>query len=62
MLMEELLDSLHIDYFTFNVEEDIAVKESIIKYSKWTEFPQLYQNSKLIGDYNMAQTILPSLI
>ena len=45
-IIQELLGS---DFVTFNVLEDMEIREGIKEYGNWPTIPQLYINGELIG-------------
>lgn len=45
----DVLNTLNIDFETFNVLEDENIKEGIKEFAQWPTFPQLWVNNELIG-------------
>lgn len=45
----EILDSLGVNYQTFDILTDESLRQALKEYSKWPTFPQLYVKSELIG-------------
>nr|AIA21410.1 hypothetical protein [Pyropia kanakaensis] len=45
----QILNTLNINYFTFDVLEDESIRQAIKEYSSWPTIPQLYINQEFIG-------------
>ncbi|MEB3226718.1 MAG: Grx4 family monothiol glutaredoxin [Synechococcus sp.] len=45
----QILNSLGVDYNTFDVLEDYDVRQGIKEYSNWPTIPQVYVNGEFIG-------------
>ena len=45
----EILDSLGVNYQTFDILTDDSMRQALKEYSNWPTFPQLYVKSELIG-------------
>ncbi|MGK7903203.1 MAG: Grx4 family monothiol glutaredoxin [Hormoscilla sp.] len=45
----QILNSLGVEYETFNVLENDAVRQGIKEYSSWPTIPQVYINGEFIG-------------
>ena len=45
----QILNSLGVEYETFDILEDYDVRQGLKEYSDWPTFPQLYVNGELIG-------------
>ncbi|BAW96138.1 glutaredoxin-related protein [[Synechococcus] sp. NIES-970] len=45
----QILNSLGVDYATFDVLEDYDVRQGIKDYSNWPTIPQVYVNGEFIG-------------
>lgn len=45
----EILDSLGVNYQTFDILADESMRQGLKEYSNWPTFPQLYVKSELIG-------------
>ncbi len=45
----DILNSLELQFTTFDILEDDEVRQGLKEYSKWPTFPQLYHNGELIG-------------
>lgn len=44
-----ILTQLNKSFKTFNILEDMDVRQGIKEYSNWPTFPQLYINGQLVG-------------
>ena len=45
----KILETLNVEYETFNVLEDDVIREGIKVYSQWPTIPQLYANGEFVG-------------
>lgn len=45
----QILNYLEVDYESFNVLEDMDVREGIKSYSDWPTIPQLYVKGEFVG-------------
>nr|ALL97323.1 hypothetical protein [Pyropia endiviifolia] len=45
----QILNTLNINYFTYDVLEDESIRQAIKEYSSWPTIPQLYINQEFIG-------------
>jgi glutaredoxin-related protein len=45
-----------IQYDSFNVLQDEAVRQSIKEYADWPTFPQLWVNGELVGGLDIVGT------
>ena len=45
----QILSAYNVEYGSFNVLDDIEVREAVKKYSNWPTFPQLYVDGELVG-------------
>lgn len=45
----QILNSLNVEYETFNVLDDQEIREGIKEYGDWPTIPQLYSNGELVG-------------
>nr|YP_009027668.1 hypothetical chloroplast protein 107 [Neoporphyra perforata]AGV01124.1 hypothetical chloroplast protein 107 [Neoporphyra perforata]AHB35162.1 hypothetical chloroplast protein 107 [Neoporphyra perforata]AHB35370.1 hypothetical chloroplast protein 107 [Neoporphyra perforata]AIA19533.1 hypothetical protein [Neoporphyra perforata]AIA19742.1 hypothetical protein [Neoporphyra perforata] len=45
----QILNTLNINYFTYDVLENENVRQAIKEYSSWPTIPQLYINQEFIG-------------
>ena len=50
-----LLASSDIDYASFDILSDEAVRQGLKKYSNWPTYPQLYVDGTLIGGLDIVQ-------
>lgn len=44
-----ILNSLNVNYKTFNILEDMDIREGLKVYANWPTFPQLYLKGQLVG-------------
>jgi len=44
-----ILNALNSSYKTFNILDDMDIRQGLKEYSNWPTFPQLYVKGKLIG-------------
>ena len=45
----QILNSLGVEFFTFDVLSDFEVREGIKKYSDWPTIPQVYLKGEFLG-------------
>nr|YP_009244695.1 hypothetical protein Ppul_094 [Pyropia pulchra]AMK96937.1 hypothetical protein Ppul_094 [Pyropia pulchra] len=45
----QILNTLNITYFTYDVLDDENIRQAIKEYSSWPTIPQLYINREFIG-------------
>ena len=45
----QILNTLNIDYFTYDILENENIRQAIKEYSSWPTIPQLYINREFIG-------------
>jgi monothiol glutaredoxin len=45
----QILTAYNVEYGSFNVLDDMEVREAVKKYSNWPTFPQLYVDGELVG-------------
>lgn len=45
----QILNSLGVDYETYDILDDYPVRQGLKEYSNWPTFPQLYVNGELVG-------------
>jgi monothiol glutaredoxin len=45
----QVLNACGVEYQSFNIFEDMELREALKTYSNWTTYPQLYINAELIG-------------
>jgi monothiol glutaredoxin len=45
----QILSAYNVEYGSFNVLDDMEVREAVKKYSNWPTFPQLYVDGELVG-------------
>ena len=51
----DLLNGLNVDYWTFDILQDNAVREGLKVYSDWPTFPQLYLDGELLGGLDVIK-------
>ncbi len=44
-----ILNAMNSTYKTFNILEDMEIRQGLKEYSNWPTFPQLYVKGKLLG-------------
>jgi monothiol glutaredoxin len=44
-----ILNSLNVGYKTFNILEDMDIREGLKVYANWPTYPQLYLKGQLVG-------------
>lgn len=52
-----ILKETKVDFSTFDILSDNAVREGLKKYSNWPTYPQLYVNGKLIGGLDIVKEL-----
>nr|YP_010925913.1 glutaredoxin [Neoporphyra seriata]WKD84145.1 glutaredoxin [Neoporphyra seriata] len=45
----QILNTLNVNYFTYDILEDENIRQAIKEYSSWPTIPQLYINQEFIG-------------
>jgi monothiol glutaredoxin len=45
----EILKQLEVNFTTYDILEDEAIRQGLKEYSNWPTYPQLYYKSELIG-------------
>ena len=53
--MIDLLNGLNVDYWTFDILQDNAVREGLKVYSDWPTYPQLYLDGELLGGLDVVK-------
>ncbi|MFC6200150.1 Grx4 family monothiol glutaredoxin [Ponticaulis profundi] len=48
-VVAQILNYLQVEYQSFNVLEDMDVREGIKQYSNWPTIPQLYVKGEFVG-------------
>lgn len=51
----DLLNGLNVDYWTFDILQDNAVREGLKVYSDWPTYPQLYLDGELLGGLDVVK-------
>ena len=51
----DLLNGLNVDYWTFDILQDNAVREGLKVYSDWPTYPQLYLDGELLGGLDVIK-------
>lgn len=44
-----ILNNLNVQYKTFNILDDMEIREGLKEYSNWPTYPQLYFKGELLG-------------
>ncbi len=44
-----ILKHLNLEFSTFDILQDMEIRQGLKEYSNWPTFPQLYANGELIG-------------
>ncbi len=44
-----MLNNLNVQFKTFNILEDMDIREGLKEYSNWPTYPQLYFKGELVG-------------
>eukprot|EP01088_Endostelium_zonatum_P007126 TRINITY_DN192_c0_g1_i1.p1 TRINITY_DN192_c0_g1~~TRINITY_DN192_c0_g1_i1.p1 ORF type:complete len:340 (+),score=72.47 TRINITY_DN192_c0_g1_i1:21-1040(+) len=50
----KILNTNKVDYSSFDILSDSAVREGLKKFSNWPTYPQLYANGKLVGGLDIV--------
>lgn len=45
----QILNSLSVEFETYDILEDYDVRQGLKEYSDWATFPQVYLNGELLG-------------
>ena len=53
-----ILNHLGIDFKSYNVLEDMELREGIKKYSEWPTIPQIYIKKEFIGGFDILKELL----
>ena len=56
----EILKRLGVDFKTFDVLQDAALREGIKQFSKWPTIPQLYVNGEFVGGCDIVRSMYES--
>ncbi|KAE9550386.1 hypothetical protein FO519_006404 [Halicephalobus sp. NKZ332] len=51
----DLLNGLNVDYWTFDILQDNAVREGLKVYSDWPTYPQLYLDGEFLGGLDVIK-------
>lgn len=51
----QCLDQVGAEYETFNVLEDMEIREGIKQFSNWPTIPQLYVDQKFVGGCDIVR-------
>lgn len=49
MLVNQILNSMNVEYVTVNVLEDELIRQGMKEYSQWPTFPQVYIEGEFYG-------------
>lgn len=55
--VSRILMDLDVEFASFNVLEDMEVREGIKEYSDWPTIPQLYVDGKFIGGCEITEEL-----
>ena len=53
----DIMNETGVEYGTFDILEDEAVRQGLKEYSDWPTFPQLYVQSELIGGLDIIRSL-----
>ncbi|XP_017783613.1 PREDICTED: glutaredoxin 3 [Nicrophorus vespilloides] len=56
----QILDDLKIEYKTFDILTNEAVRQGLKEYSDWPTYPQLYCNGNLVGGLDVVKELRES--
>ena len=56
----EILNSLNVEFESFNVFSDQEIRTSVKEYSAWPTYPQLYFKGQLIGGCDIITEMFES--
>jgi len=56
--MVEALKGQNIAFSSFNILEDLEVRQGLKEYSNWPTYPQVYINGKLIGGLDVVNELI----
>ena len=56
----QILNSLGVEFGTFDVLSDFAIREGIKEYSDWPTIPQLYVKNEFIGGCDIVKEMYES--
>jgi monothiol glutaredoxin len=57
MRVVRILKELDIKFETFNILDDMEVREAVKSFSDWPTYPQLYVNGKLLGGCEIVEQL-----
>jgi monothiol glutaredoxin len=60
MRVVQVLKNLEVDYGSFNIFDDEAVRQGIKEYANWPTIPQLYIEGEFIGGSDIVQKMFES--
>jgi len=52
-----ILKSLGIEFKTYNILEDIQMREGVKEFANWPTYPQLYINSEFVGGCEVVEEL-----
>ncbi len=55
-----ILNNLNVSYKTFNILEDMDIREGLKEYSNWPTYPQLYVRGELVGGNDIITEMFQS--
>ena len=56
----DILHQLHVDFGSFNILSDEAIRQGVKEYGNWPTIPQLYIDGKLVGGCDIATEMFQS--
>ena len=56
----EILRRIGVDFKTYDVLSDLALREGIKQYSNWPTVPQLYVNGEFVGGADIMRSMYES--
>ena len=55
-----ILNNLSVQYKTFNILEDMEIRQGLKEYSNWPTYPQLYFKGELLGGNDIITEMFQS--
>lgn len=56
----QVLSNLGVKFQSYNVLEDMELRQGLKEYSNWPTFPQLYVKGELIGGFDIVREMYES--
>lgn len=57
MRVTRILNELGVRYGSFNILEDMEIREAVKVFSEWPTYPQLYVNGKFVGGCEIIEQL-----